>query len=212
MHSIIRSDQFKFLVDEDQTPIMVHATAIAATCTQMNRLVNGAMKEGGERCAKIQDISVNDFIRFCEYAYRGDYAAPAYTIDEARLSSKDKEDSSKPSPIDQYGDNLEQAFTGIVDDTVQAEEASAMDDWSAFQSKKPKTPKPSKKSIFCTNYQSRNYLTSNEYKAEITHQFEPQCNTTDEQDFTPVFLAQARLYAFTRMRMVDNLKALTLQK
>lgn len=191
---------------------MVHAAAIAATSPQMDRLVNGAMKEAGERCAEIRDISVEDFTRLCEYAYRGDYAVPVHTIDETRLASKIVEDSSNADPPGHHGDDLDPAAASIVDDAVQAEPAPVMDDWSAFGSKKPKTPKLSKRSVFRTKYHSRIYLSSKGYEAEIADQFKPRCNTTDEQDFTPVFLAHARLYTFARMRMIDNLKALTLKK
>ncbi|KAK0968441.1 hypothetical protein LTR54_018208, partial [Friedmanniomyces endolithicus] len=179
---------------------------------EMDRLVNGAMKEASGRCAEIRDISVEDFTRFCEYAYRGDYAVPVHTIDETRLAAKIVEDSSNAGPPDHRGDDLDPAVTSIVVDTAQAESAQGIEDWSALQSKKPKTPKLSKKSAFRTKYHSRIYLSSDENEAEIANQFKPRCNTTDEQDFTPVFLAHARLYTFARMRMIDNLKALTLQK
>jgi hypothetical protein len=51
----------------------MHAAAIAATSHQPNSLINGGIEESGMRCAEIEDVKVEDFIRYCEYAYRGDY-------------------------------------------------------------------------------------------------------------------------------------------
>ncbi|KAH7126745.1 hypothetical protein B0J11DRAFT_604602 [Dendryphion nanum] len=70
---ILQSGQFTFLIGEAQTPIIVHAAAIAATSKKMDRLINGHMTEAKTRCASFKDIEVADFARFCEYAYRGDY-------------------------------------------------------------------------------------------------------------------------------------------
>ncbi|ORY10230.1 hypothetical protein BCR34DRAFT_588707 [Clohesyomyces aquaticus] len=71
----IQSHQFTFFVGQEGTPIMVHAAAIAAASQQLNALINGGMEESKKRCARIEDVTVDDFIRFCEYAYRGDYTS-----------------------------------------------------------------------------------------------------------------------------------------
>ena len=42
--------------------------------------------------------------------------------------------------------------------------------------------------------------------------FEPQPNSSPRQDFTPVFLAHARLYDFASMYLVQPLRALALYK
>jgi hypothetical protein len=57
---------------------VVHAAAIAATSQQLDALIDGGMQESATRCAKVEDIKVDDFIRFCEYAYRGDYTTPSW--------------------------------------------------------------------------------------------------------------------------------------
>lgn len=57
---------------------MVHAAAIAATSQQLDALINGGMEESKTRCARMEDVKVDDFIRFCEYAYRGDYTVPPW--------------------------------------------------------------------------------------------------------------------------------------
>jgi len=46
----------------------------------------------------------------------------------------------------------------------------------------------------------------------ITDKFIPKSNTAANQNFTPVFLAYARLYTFARMMLIEPLKALVLHK
>ncbi|PVH91542.1 hypothetical protein DM02DRAFT_704448 [Periconia macrospinosa] len=76
--SFIQSHQFTFFGSHDGKPIVVHAVPIAATSQQLDALVNGGMVESETRCAKIEDVEVEGFIRFCEYAYRGDYTVPMW--------------------------------------------------------------------------------------------------------------------------------------
>lgn len=209
---IIQSDQFTFLVGEDKTPVVVHSNALAATSAQIDRLINGQMKEAGSKCAELPDLSVDDFTRFCEYAYRGDYTTPAYAVDEILAARRKSEETS---PAEGSQERPEQAAMNTIPGSPPPEPLPTpppVDDWSAFTTKKSKTPKPSKKSIFRKDYRSRIYLPRKEYEAKTTDQFKPQPNTMEEQDFAPVFLAHARLYAFAHMRMVDYLGALTLDK
>lgn len=76
--SFILSHQFTFFVGQEEKPIVVHAAAIAATSQQLDALINGGMQESATRCVRIEDVKVDDFIRFCEYAYRGDYTTPPW--------------------------------------------------------------------------------------------------------------------------------------
>jgi len=74
----IQSHQFTFFIGQEGKPIVVHAAAIAATSQQLDALINGGMEESETRCARMEDVKVDDFIRFCEYAYRGDYTVPPW--------------------------------------------------------------------------------------------------------------------------------------
>jgi hypothetical protein len=51
----------------------VHAAAIAATCKSLAKLVSGETKEAQAGKATWKNVAVDDFVRFCEWAYRGDY-------------------------------------------------------------------------------------------------------------------------------------------
>jgi hypothetical protein len=58
--------------------VVVHSAAIAATSEYFNALINGGMSEAQKGCATFMDVRVDDFLRFCEFAYRGDYTVPAW--------------------------------------------------------------------------------------------------------------------------------------
>lgn len=75
---LILSPRFTFLVGQEKKAIVVHAAAIAAVSQQLDALINNGIKESEERCGKLENVQVDDFIRFCEYAYRGDYTTPLW--------------------------------------------------------------------------------------------------------------------------------------
>ena len=60
----------------DETPILVHAAAIAKLSDPLNFLINGPTKEAQENEAKLSHLVVEDFERICEFAYRGEYQVP----------------------------------------------------------------------------------------------------------------------------------------
>jgi hypothetical protein len=80
--SLIQSKLFTFHVGEEEKPVVVHAAVIAATGQYFDALINGGMKESDEESARLVDVQFDDFLRFCEFAYRGDYTAPPCTDEE----------------------------------------------------------------------------------------------------------------------------------
>jgi hypothetical protein len=59
--------------------VVVHSAAIAATSEYFDALINGGMDEAQKKCARFEDVRVEDFVRFVEWAYRGDYGVPGWT-------------------------------------------------------------------------------------------------------------------------------------
>lgn len=210
--SIIQSEQYTFVVGKEKVPVVVHAAALAATSTQIDRLINGGMKEAKDKCAEIPDISVEDFTRFCEYAYRGDYAIPSYAFDENRSANEKVEGSSDPTTSTEKDPETSAQTEDDFFFPLEPDAPAIQDGWSSFGNKKSKKPKPSKTSNFRESFRDRNYLSRNECLVETTSRFEVKSNTSDEQDYTPIFLAHARLYAFAHMRLAHNLRRLTLEK
>jgi hypothetical protein len=60
---------------------VVHAAVISATGQYFDARINGGMKESKEESARLPDVQFDDFLRFCEYAYRGDYTEPSSSND-----------------------------------------------------------------------------------------------------------------------------------
>ncbi|CAI6342382.1 unnamed protein product [Periconia digitata] len=63
-----------------------------------------------------------------------------------------------------------------------------------------------------SQFNDRDYLSKENPKTLILQYFQPKSNNDVDQNFTPVFLAHARLYCFARLRLIAPLKALTLDK
>jgi hypothetical protein len=75
----------------------------------MESLINGPMKEAGERSVESSDISIDDFIRFCEYAYCGNYTTPSFILDVARAAGTTikRHDISEHTPADKHNEAAE---------------------------------------------------------------------------------------------------------
>jgi hypothetical protein len=169
------------------------------------------MEESGARCARIEDVRVDDFVRFCEYAYRGDYTVPSWEEIPPRTSStiNKTQETNDADGLGPFGTSskkkkgkkgvlvLEPSPTE-VDHTQESPEI----DLSGFVSR----------TQLRTQFNARNYLTNGGPKAMILQHFEPIPNSTISQNFTPVLLAHARLYCFAHVRLIAPLKALTLDK
>lgn len=66
----------------EKKPIVVHSATIAAQSSVLNTLINGNMREAQSRSAEIEGAEADNFVRLCEFAYRGDYSTPIYEISE----------------------------------------------------------------------------------------------------------------------------------
>ncbi|KAK7178150.1 hypothetical protein PSPO01_15802 [Paraphaeosphaeria sporulosa] len=248
----IQSHQFTFFVGEEEKPIVVHAAAIAATSQQLDALINGGMSESATRCARIEDVKVDDFIRFCEYAYRGDYTIPPWeelppepsstsgpnqqngdSWGEWRSSSKTKKKGKKrreavpestPPPSGMDYPQESQAYDELVPaselldvpptmEMGHPEESRVYDEPEVEADPRPRVEvKSSSKTLLRTQFNSRKYLNNGDPKALILQHFEPVPNSAVDQNFTPILLAHARLYCFAHLRLIEPLKALTLDK
>jgi hypothetical protein len=195
LRSILLSPQFTFLIGKEKKSVVVHANAIAATCSQMSVLINGNMNEANTRCAEIKEVEVEDFIRFCEYAYRGDFTVPTWKRDETWSSSP------KVLPNNVKSDIPEPVSEPVPELPPVAEP-------------EPSIPKKLMRKLkHHVTFQTRTYeLVDDDPKTKIQDNFNPYTNETADQDFTPVLLAYARLYTFAHFRSIEPLKALILQK
>jgi hypothetical protein len=212
-NSLIQSDLFTFHIGDDKTPFVVHSSAVAATSDPFRALVSGGLGEAQTRTAELEDVQPDDFVRFLEYAYRRDYTVPGWTHDGSTAATSDVEqgeegvvEEAPPSPLPEVNpDNIVQD----VDAAPVAVEAApvAVDEWS-FTPKVKRKPRKSDAVVLRNKFQKRNYLTD----SVDLEGFQPKSNSAADQNFTPVFLAHARLYTFAEMRLIYPLRSLTLHK
>ncbi|KAF9730276.1 hypothetical protein PMIN04_012887 [Paraphaeosphaeria minitans] len=224
----IQSHQFTFFIGQEGKPIVVHAAAIAATSQQLDALINGGMEESATHCARIEDVKFDDFIRFCEYAYRGDYTTPPWEAalpEPSSTSSKGQHNGDD----DPWGVLMSKKTKGKKGKAVRVPEIydepapeipvydepapNGDDDCTADPAPEPSCETaPVSRTPLRTQFNSRTCLHDGGPKAKILQHFEPKPNTAVDQNFTPVLLAHARLYCFAHLRLIEPLKALTLDK
>jgi hypothetical protein len=230
MSSLIQSPQFTFFIGEEEKPVVVHSAAIAATSEYFNALINGGMDEAQKRCATFKDVRVDDFVRFCEFAYRGDYTVPAWEPDplgpldppaepddpQEVLSKKGREKRKKMrAPPQTWSVLLSASRQASYRDTSIGNEFAPHDPtYYEVAQVVDCTGMPMRTSStqLQNQFNNRNYPLHDCSRDGIFMGFQPVTNNTAEQCFTPVFLAYARLYNFAHLRLVTSLKTLTLSK
>lgn len=173
------------------------------------------MKEARDRCAE-QEMETADFVRFVEYAYRGDFTAPSPIFEPVNVKLEEEHgvaDQLPPgveAPAPSEVHSWSEAVPDIAEETA-AQVAEEDGGWGAFVAKKKKGK--SKTSLFRKQiFDSHDYSGEGDFRTSITGGFTPGSNSAPELNFTPVFLAYARLYGFSEMRLIHELKALTLHK
>jgi hypothetical protein len=70
---LVKSRAVVFHVGPERTPVLVHASAIAAASSSLGALIDGTPDKPRPRSVRCKDVQLEEFVRFCEWAYRGDY-------------------------------------------------------------------------------------------------------------------------------------------
>jgi hypothetical protein len=208
---------------------VVHSSAVAATSGPFRALVNGNLIEAKKRCAELEDVEPEDFVRFLEYAYRRDYTAPSWIQDESTCEFDQQDDSQaaeEPLPLtnDVPGDapapepepEPEVDLAPLIPQPPTSGVPWGFTSSPLYSKKKSKKSKKSRETydmaILRAKWHRRNYIGDAAPNADIIEESKPKSNSAANQDFTPVFLAHARLYTFADMRLIYPLKGLALQK
>jgi hypothetical protein len=215
VYSLIQSKLFTFFIGKEKRAFVVHSKAIAATSWHFHALVNNGMAQSQERSVEYPDMEPDDFARFVEYAYRCDYTVPHWTLDdpvpEASESDDDYDDDGIPPAPEEEPMPVSvspQGWAGLDAPVPAADEPIPIG--SSSSKKKAKKSKVTRS--LRRDFDEREYLTLGEPTTIMRFDFLPKENSKPEQDFTPVFLAHARLYTFACMRLIDPLKHLALHK
>ncbi|KAI4652836.1 uncharacterized protein J4E78_007663 [Alternaria triticimaculans] len=195
---LIRSKPFTFYIGKEKKAFVVHSKAVAATSWHFHALVNNGMVQSQERSVEYPDMEPDDFARFVEYSYRYDYTAPSWTLDEGAVKKDDFDEAAYNDEVPP-ADDWEVSPDGEPEVVLCGEEVSDSDFNQATRRLRQR-------------FRQREYLMSQEPKTIMLERFLPPENSAPEQDFTPIFLAHARLYTFACMRLIDPLKRLALHK
>ncbi|KAL5412518.1 hypothetical protein PMIN04_009820 [Paraphaeosphaeria minitans] len=187
---ILRTKQFTFLIGPEQTPIVVHAGAIASLSKPLDRLVNGGMLEAQENVARFPELQAQDFERICEFSYCGNY-----TIPKPEQFSDEHVDALKQgrllaAPISSY---FEPSFDADSSDRPQVRKSSQQHS-ETIDSLDLSDPIALFRSIQRIRHCAR----------EWPHV--PRKKQSWRENFAPVLLAHARLYAFAEQYLITRLK------
>ncbi|KAH7078488.1 hypothetical protein FB567DRAFT_136836 [Paraphoma chrysanthemicola] len=175
------------------------------------------MSEAESKSAELVDIEPDDFVRFLEYAYCGDYTIPLWTLDEGTHVASDVEES----PTMEEDPSSQPPDAELVDNPMEVPEPEPepvavpeedLTGWARLPTRKKLSPRQKRKMEFRSSFQQRSYLTGVMPHHTILEGYKPKANTAANQDFTPVFLAHAHLYSFADMRLIQPLKDLALYK
>lgn len=181
-----------FLVGEEKILVKVHAATIAKQSDILNSLINGTMAEAVEGRVVWEDVDVDTFERFMQFAYIGDYSTPVIETneeeeDEVLAAKNDKiEISMEADPQVKYGCSWEKSSTAYKNKEFRSD---------------PGFLQTLGISILST-FNIKNLLSSEIYA---------RTNGRSE-DFLPVLLCHARLYVFAEKYQIFILKVLSLRK
>lgn len=153
-------------------------------------LMNGLMREASEGVAELEDIDEQTFVRFCEYAYTGDYTPTqrhhipaASTHDQAETSLSTEHFFGTPKKKKGKGTALFSSFE-IADN-------------SCDQCGRGAIPKQ----ILWDNFKRRDYLVVS-----------PKSQPSEKLEECDTFLCHARVYVFADKYDIANLRILALDK
>jgi hypothetical protein len=141
------------------------------------------MGEAKERSAELKDVEPETFVRFLEYAYRGDYSAPSW---------------------------IQEELLGVDNQPYLPTDAPEPSIWGKKNTKKSKDvplQEPYDTTTLRYRFRTRKYI-----RDVIPSTNTSNTNSTTDRNYTPVFLAHVRLYTFADMRLIYPLKALVLHK
>ncbi|KAK7744797.1 hypothetical protein SLS62_010030 [Diatrype stigma] len=73
---LVTSKLFRFLIGPERKEFTVHANAFSRLSQPLYALIYGGMTEARDGVAVWDDMDSDTFVRFCEFAYSGDYTTP----------------------------------------------------------------------------------------------------------------------------------------
>jgi len=240
-NSFLDSHPFRFLIGPSKKTFYVHAGLVAQQSSSLGALVSGPMTEAREKCAFLEDIDEDTFMRFIEYLYTDDYSVPEPEIvlrpsdialedglDRTRETDSAIEPMTRPSGVT----GQEQAELAVVEednwgfglkkDKKKNKKTSKGNLWHEELEMLPESePQPYHQDVFGfgeaqsgRECKKDRLWSAFKKKACVKHRasWEPRQNKESSEIYTPVFLCHAHLYVFSDRYGIELLQQLTLQK
>lgn len=223
----MQSKLFTFIVGAEEQSFPVHSAVIGKISRPLTALMDGPMAEAQANVATLDDVRAEDFARFCQFAYTGDYTAPQardlsinsetgmlagtgppHTPKKPSLTHKMR----KSGKITTASRQLAVSHGTIIDlgdsssDRVREHGSSPnfLDRFGASNPDITQAPKKFSGQLYCLQTPRLKYLTV------CTPETLPWSKRNE--DSTPVFLAHVRMYVLADKYAVCSLPALCLQK
>ena len=166
----------------------IHTVLVAEQSPTLSTLVRGSMKEAQTGTVTWEDVDEDTFARWAQFVYTGDYPPPSCSI--------------VPEP------------TAVAKDALPPPEPEREEDvdldWGTGSSKKRKELKKRGQATDRIPFHDLVYPIPSLSKFVDMCKVRP--NESPTEDYTPVFLGHARLYAFAEKWDIRPLKALVLHK
>ncbi|OTA93589.1 hypothetical protein M434DRAFT_395521 [Hypoxylon sp. CO27-5] len=188
---------------------MMHAELVARLSKPLSALVNGEWKESKRGLAEWPEIDEGTFVRFCEFAYTGDYKAARPTIEPP------------PTPPE-LENELEQ--TVVVECSAAPEPEPEPNGWPDAWGRSKKKPKKKASPDWGWDApvapepfpQRRKDVMWQEFQEQVdeepTHIPREERNTDPSANYSEVFLSHARLYALADYYDIEKLMGLCVRK
>lgn len=220
----ISSSLFTFIVGENKKEFTVHSFALAGLSQPLNALINGQMIEAKTRHVDWSHIDEDTFARLCEFAYFRNYTPPTFRLIDGKsppTKGKRKTKPTKKRPNLKWNDiSMEPVPEPSVPEPEPEPESvpepAAESETPLFEDAYDDREIPYKERSVWTGQLRDAFeqilVVPNAQTTNLNYSFTPPENTGSWEDFTPVFLEQARLYVLADTYCIDPLCQLVLSK
>ncbi|KAE8152844.1 hypothetical protein BDV25DRAFT_137517 [Aspergillus avenaceus] len=185
----LSSPTFTFTVGANKKEFIVHSSALAGLSQSLNTLMNGQMTEARTGHVDWPDVDEDTFARLCEFAYCRNYTPPSFSLIEHE------------SPLPRTPEPINEEEKHRKPDSKRASN---------------QTSHLRKRRVISTEYLHEEFKTSlvvpSPQVSDSEYIFAPPKITGPWEDFTLVFLGQARLYVLADKYGIEPLRRLILSK
>lgn len=178
----------------------MHSSALAGLSSSLNALTHGEMIEAKTRHVDWSEVDVDTFVRLCEFAYFRNYTPPSSRLVESRSSEGKKSTKAKnkrkkrrsncepmPAPEPELAPEPEPEPSEIPNEEYPSRDTTWNDPEIEYKERSVWTGQLRDKFTRCL-------VVPNGESNDLEYTFTPPENTGSWEDFTPLFLEQARLY------------------